>query len=81
MLSPSHFKAFRTRARAYLAQEDYEAAVRDFKQAFELAPQGSADEQALKREVREAEAALKKSKMKVRRRISRARAPGGRSAS
>ncbi|GAA5905220.1 hypothetical protein JCM8208_000319 [Rhodotorula glutinis] len=63
-LSPSHFKAFRTRARAHLAQEDFEAAVRDFKQAFELAPQGSADEQALKREVREAEAALKKSKMK-----------------
>lgn len=64
--SPSYFKAFRTRARAHLAQEDFEAAVRDFKQAYELAPQGSNDEAALKREVRDAEAKLKKSKMKVR---------------
>lgn len=63
-LDSSYFKAYRTRARAHLAQEDFEASVRDFKQAYELAPAGSNDEAALKREVRDAEAALKKSKMK-----------------
>lgn len=63
-LDASYFKAFRTRARAYLALEDYESSLRDFKQAYELAPAGSNDEAALKREVREAEAALKKSMMK-----------------
>ncbi|GAA5834692.1 hypothetical protein JCM11251_003634 [Rhodosporidiobolus azoricus] len=63
-LNDSHFKALRTRARAYLAQEDFEAAVRDFKAAYEAAPEGSADEQALKREVKDAEQKLKKSKMK-----------------
>jgi hypothetical protein len=40
--------------------------VRDFKQAYELAPAGSADESALHKEVKDAEAKLKKSKMKVR---------------
>ncbi|BGP39502.1 hypothetical protein JCM10449v2_003453 [Rhodotorula kratochvilovae] len=63
-LSESYFKAYRTRARAHLAQEDFDAALRDFKQAYDLAPQGSNDEAALKREVRDAEAKLKRSKMK-----------------
>ncbi|KAM0752097.1 TPR-like protein [Meredithblackwellia eburnea MCA 4105] len=63
-LSPSYFKALRTRARVALAQEDWEGAVRDFKAAHELAPAGSADETGLKREIKEAETALKKSKMK-----------------
>jgi DnaJ family protein C protein 7 len=63
-LDPSYFKAYRTRARAHLALEDYDSSLRDFKQAYELAPSGSSDEAALKREVREAEATLKKSKMK-----------------
>lgn len=63
-LDSSYFKAYRTRARAHLALEDYESSLRDFKQAYELAPAGSNDEAALKREVREAEATLKKSKMK-----------------
>ncbi|GAA5880179.1 hypothetical protein JCM16303_001241 [Sporobolomyces ruberrimus] len=63
-LNSSYFKALRTRARAYLAQEEFEDAVRDFKAAFELAPSGSNDETMLKKEVREAEQKLKKSKMK-----------------
>ncbi|GAA5904248.1 uncharacterized protein JCM6883_006424 [Sporobolomyces salmoneus] len=63
-LNSSYFKALRTRARAYLAQEEYEDAVRDFKAAFELAPSGSNDESMLKKEVREAEQKLKRSKMK-----------------
>jgi len=65
-LNSSYFKALRTRARSYLAQEEFEDAVRDFKAAFELAPSGSNDESMLKKEVREAEQKLKKSKMKVR---------------
>lgn len=64
-LNSSYFKALRTRARSYLAQEEFEDAVRDFKAAFELAPSGSNDESMLKKEVREAEQQLKKSKMKV----------------
>lgn len=39
--------------------------MRDFKQAYELAPAGSADEAGLQRDVRDAEVKLKKSKMKV----------------
>jgi hypothetical protein len=46
--------------------EEFEAAVRDFEKAYEMAPQGSNDEAALKKEVKDAKAALKKSKMKVR---------------
>jgi tetratricopeptide (TPR) repeat protein len=65
-LDPSYFKAYRTRARAHLALEDYDSSLRDFKQAYELAPSGSSDEAALKREVREAEATLKKSKMIIK---------------
>jgi hypothetical protein len=49
-----------------LAQESFEAAVRDFEAAYQAAPEGSNDEAALKREVRDAKQALKKSKMKVR---------------
>ncbi|GAA5904965.1 hypothetical protein JCM6882_002406 [Rhodosporidiobolus microsporus] len=64
VLNDGYFKALRTRARAHLAQEDWEAAVRDFKAAYEAAPEGSNDEAALKREVKDAEQKLKKSKMK-----------------
>lgn len=49
----------------YLAQENWEEAVRDFKQAFELAPAGSVDERGLKGEVGDAEGKLKRSRMKV----------------
>ncbi|KAK4698598.1 hypothetical protein P7C70_g7674, partial [Phenoliferia sp. Uapishka_3] len=63
-LNSQYFKALRTRARVQLAQEEWEGALRDFKAAYELAPAGSADENGLKREVKDAEAKLKKSKMK-----------------
>ncbi|GAA6039908.1 hypothetical protein JCM8097_006794 [Rhodosporidiobolus ruineniae] len=63
-LNDGYFKALRTRARAHLAQENWEDAVRDFKAAYEAAPEGSNDEAALKREVKDAEQKLKKSKMK-----------------
>ncbi|KAI5479814.1 DnaJ family protein [Pseudohyphozyma bogoriensis] len=63
-INPSYFKALRTRARVHLSSEDFEAAMRDFKQAYELAPAGSADETSLKRELKDAEVKLKKSKMK-----------------
>jgi len=63
-INSSYFKALRTRARVHLANEDWEAAVRDFKAAYELAPAGSNDEAGLKREVQEAEGALKRSKLK-----------------
>ena len=63
-VSPKYWKAIRTRARVHLSTEDFEAALRDFKLAYELAPAGSADESALGREVKEAERSLKKSKMK-----------------
>mgnify|MGYP001568480373 FL=1 len=63
-LNSAYFKALRTRARVALATEDWEGALRDFKAAYELAPAGSADETGLKREVKDAEAKLKKSKMK-----------------
>lgn len=65
-LQPEYFKAYRTRGRINLAMEDFEAAVRDFEKAYEMAPQGSNDEAALQKEVKDAKAALKKSKMKVR---------------
>ncbi|GAA5823513.1 hypothetical protein JCM10212_005795 [Sporobolomyces blumeae] len=63
-LNSQYFKALRTRARAYLAQDEFEDAVRDFKAAYELAPSGSNDEAMLKKEVQEAEQKLKRSKMK-----------------
>lgn len=65
-LNEQYFKAVRTRARVYLAQEQWDDAVRDFERAYEMAPAGSADEAALKGEVRDAKAKLKRSKMKVR---------------
>jgi DnaJ family protein C protein 7 len=65
-VNSTYFNAFRPRARSHLAQEDWEAAVTDFKQAYDLAPEGSNDEAQLKKEVREAEQKLKRSKMKVR---------------
>jgi DnaJ family protein C protein 7 len=64
-LNPSYFKALRTRGRIHLSLEAWEDAIRDFKAAYELAPAGSADESALGREVKDAEAKFKKSKMKV----------------
>lgn len=65
-VSASYFKALRTRGRVQLALEEWEAAIRDFKAAYELAPSGSADEAGLMRDVKDAEAKFKKSKMKVR---------------
>lgn len=65
-LNESYFKVIRTRARVYLAQEQWEDAVRDFEKAYEMAPAGSADETALKGEVKDAKAKLKRSKLKVR---------------
>ena len=64
-ISESYFKAIRTRARVQLKLEQYEDALRDFEKAFELAPAGSADESALRGEVKDAKAQLKRSKMKV----------------
>jgi tetratricopeptide (TPR) repeat protein len=66
VLNDQYFKALRTRARAHLAQESFEAAVRDFEAAYQAAPEGSNDEGALKKDLRDAKQALKKSKMKVR---------------
>lgn len=66
LVSSKYFKALRTRGRVQLAQEEWEAAVRDFKAAYELAPAGSPDEASLQRELKDAEAKFKKSKMKVR---------------
>lgn len=63
-LDPKHFKALRSRGRARLAMEEWESATRDLEQAFEYAPVGSPDEAGLKREVKEAKVALKKSKQK-----------------
>ena len=63
-VAPTYFKALRTRGRIHLSTEDFEAAVRDLKQAYELAPTGSNDEASLSREVKDAEVKLKKSKMK-----------------
>ncbi|SCZ93931.1 BZ3500_MvSof-1268-A1-R1_Chr6-3g08998 [Microbotryum saponariae] len=63
-LQPQYWKAMRTKARICLAQEEWEGAVHAFKQAYEIAPAGSNDEAALKREVADAEAKLKRSKMK-----------------
>lgn len=65
--SPKYWKALRTRGRVHISLEEFEAAVRDFKSAFELAPAGTPDEAALQREVKDAEIQLKKSKMKVSR--------------
>jgi len=61
---PKHFKALRTRARAYFALEQFESAIADFAAAFQEAPAGSAEERAMKTEHRQAEVALKRSKSK-----------------
>ena len=60
------YKALRTRARIYDKQEKFEEAVADFKAAIETADnEGAAsEEQALRAELRKAEAALKRSKTK-----------------
>lgn len=63
-VSDKYFKALRTRGRVQLAQEEWYGALRDFKAAYEMAPAGTPDEAGLKREVKDAEAKLKKSKMK-----------------
>lgn len=65
-LNEGYFKAIRTRGRVYLAQEQFNEAISDFEKAFELAPAGSADETALKSDIRDAKARLRRSKMKVR---------------
>ncbi|KAH8928219.1 DnaJ-domain-containing protein [Atractiella rhizophila] len=63
-MDSSNFKALRTRARVYQAMENYEAAVQDFKAAFQESGDGSAEEGKLRNELREAELLLKKSKRK-----------------
>ncbi|TFK48414.1 protein prenylyltransferase [Heliocybe sulcata] len=65
-LSPTSFKALRTRARIHLHMEKYDEAVSDFKASMEQAGvEGSdADVRALKDELKKAEAALKRSKTK-----------------
>ncbi|KAI5117336.1 hypothetical protein M0805_001941 [Coniferiporia weirii] len=65
-LYPTSFKALRTRARINEHLEQYDAAVADFKAAIEQAGNegSSADETALRTELRKAEAALKRSKTK-----------------
>ncbi|KAK4055964.1 hypothetical protein OIO90_002957 [Microbotryomycetes sp. JL221] len=63
-LDESYFKAYRTRARTYVGLEQFEQAVQDMEKAFELAPSGSNDERALKNEVQDVKAKLKRSKMK-----------------
>ncbi|KAE9405377.1 DnaJ-domain-containing protein [Gymnopus androsaceus JB14] len=67
-LSPNSFKALRTQARVNLALENYEDAVRDFKNAVEEAQKDGStterDVRELKGELKKAEAALKRSKTK-----------------
>ncbi|CEH15947.1 Molecular chaperone (DnaJ superfamily) [Ceraceosorus bombacis] len=65
-LNPGYSKALRTRARSKLKNENYEEAVRDFKAAVEESQaSGNATElNALKQELRSAEADLKRSKKK-----------------
>ncbi|PPQ95563.1 hypothetical protein CVT26_008591 [Gymnopilus dilepis] len=67
-LSPSSFKALRTRARINLHLEKFDAAIADFNSAIQQAQtEGTAtdnDVRALKTELKKAEAALKRSKTK-----------------
>lgn len=65
-LNPTTFKIYRTRARANLHLENYDAAVTDFKSAIEYAEsEGSdADVRALRSELKKAEVGLKRSKTK-----------------
>lgn len=68
VLQSTSYKALRTRARAYLAKDDYERAVNDFKEAIEATRlDGSADDsvdRSLRDELRKAEVQLKRSKTK-----------------
>ncbi len=64
-LDSGYVKALRTRARALLASEKYEDAVRDFKKALEEASvSGGREAEQLQRELRSAEIDLKRSKKK-----------------
>ncbi|KAH8111741.1 hypothetical protein DFH11DRAFT_1611609 [Phellopilus nigrolimitatus] len=65
-LYPASFKALRTRARINLHLEQYESSVADFKAALEQAGMdgSTAEQRALQTELKKAEAALKRSKMK-----------------
>ncbi len=66
-LQPAYVKALKTRARANGKLERYEEAVRDFKEAIEqsgVSSEGTAELEALKRELRGAEIDLKRSKQK-----------------
>ncbi|KAJ1027663.1 hypothetical protein NDA16_002002 [Ustilago loliicola] len=64
-LDSGYVKALRTRARALLATEQYEDAVRDFKKALEEASvSGGREAEQLQRELRAAEIDLKRSKKK-----------------
>ena len=62
-LDPGYTKPLRTRARSHLANEAYEEAVRDFKQACEESA-GTPEADSLRRELRQAELDLKRSKKK-----------------
>ncbi|KAJ7777277.1 hypothetical protein B0H16DRAFT_1302037 [Mycena metata] len=68
VLTPTSFKALRTRARIHLHLEQYEKCVADFKAAIQQVGMdgsaGEADLKALKTELKKAEAALKRSKTK-----------------
>lgn len=67
-LTPTSFKALRTRARIHLHLEHYDQCVADFKAAIQQVGMdgsaGEADLRALKTELKKAEAALKRSKTK-----------------
>ncbi|KAJ7355631.1 protein prenylyltransferase [Mycena albidolilacea] len=68
LLTPTSFKALRTRARIHLHLEHYDQCVADFKLAIQHVSAdgaaGDADVRALKTELKKAEAALKRSKTK-----------------
>ncbi|KAJ7027927.1 hypothetical protein C8F04DRAFT_964716 [Mycena alexandri] len=68
VLTPTSFKALRTRARIHLHLEQYDKCVADFKAAIQQVGMdgsaGEADVKALKTELKKAEAALKRSKTK-----------------
>ncbi len=66
-LMPNSFKALRTQARIYSAQEKYEEAVRNLKAAEEALEQSDGnptDLKAIAEEIRIAEVSLKRSKTK-----------------
>lgn len=66
-LHPDNWKAVRTRARIRLAQDDFEVAISDFKEALELVEAGEGHGNAMseiREELRKAEVLLKRSKEK-----------------